>query len=133
MAGCFGGKGDNSRMLTTDEIKLLKRVFRTARLPRLDQVTIADGVNANGGAWTDSDYEINVGPSFFRQDLSSSDLLAPTLVHEMTHVWQYYNHTLTKAHGFVAHLHAGATDWVQKTLDRVMVSVGEPVEGEAGR
>jgi hypothetical protein len=128
MAGRFGGKGDNSRMLTTDEIKLLKRVFRTARLPRFDEVTIADGVNANGGAWTDSDYEINVGPSSFNQDLSSV-FLAATLVHEMTHVWQYYNHTLTKAHGFVAHLHAGATDWVQKKLDRVLPGHWE--DGEA--
>jgi hypothetical protein len=52
MAWGFGGKGDNSRMLTAGEMILLKRVFRTARLPRLDEVTIADGVNANGGEWT---------------------------------------------------------------------------------
>lgn len=127
MAGRFGGKGDNSRNLTVGEWNLLKRVFRTARLP-WEEVTIADGVNGNGGEWTDSDYEINVGPDHFKQDLSIS--IPATLVHEMTHVWQYYNHTLTKAHGFVAHLRTGATDWVQKKLDRVLPGHWEDDEAD---
>jgi hypothetical protein len=102
--GRFGGKGANARALTNPEIGLIRRVFKTARIPSLLEVTIADGVNFNGGAWTDSDYEINVGPRLFNGDLAN--LEPSTLVHEMTHVWQYYNHTLTKAHGFGAHLRA---------------------------
>lgn len=130
MAWGLGGKGDNSRMLTVGETNLLKRVFRTARLPRWDEVSIADGVNGNGGEWTDSDYEINVGPGSFKQDLSIGSRLPATLVHEMTHVWQYYNHTLTKAHGFGAHLYSGATDWVQKKLDRVLPGHWEDDEAD---
>jgi len=99
------GKGDNSRLMTTLEFALIKRVFRTARLPRLDELPIADGVNHQGGAWTDSDYQINVGPRLFAGDLS---VLEPdTLVHEMTHVWQYFNGTLTKAHAAFAQIRAG--------------------------
>ena len=128
MAWGLGGKGDNSRMLTPGEMGLIKKVFRTARLPRLEEVSIADGVNGNGGEWTDSDYEINVGPRSFKHDLSILD--PATLVHEMTHVWQYYNHTLTKAHGFAAHLRTGATDWVQKKLDRVLPGHWEDDEAD---
>jgi hypothetical protein len=128
MAWGLGGKGDNSRMLTAGEMGLIQKVFRTARLPRLDEISIADGVNGNGGEWTDSDYEINVGPRAFKTDLSNSD--PATLVHEMTHVWQYHNHTLTKAHGFAAHLRAGATDWVQKKLDRVLPGHWEDDEAD---
>lgn len=127
MAGRFGGKGDNSRNLRLGEWTLLKRVFRTARLP-WEEVTIADGVNGNGGEWTDSDYQINVGPRHFNEDLAVS--IPGTLVHEMTHVWQYYNHTLTKAHGLKAHLYSGATDWVQKKLDRVLPGHWEDDEAE---
>ena len=99
------GKGDNNRLMTPGEFALIKRVFRTAHLPRLDQVQIADGVNHMGGAWTDSDYQINVGPRLFAGDLSA--LEPDTLVHEMTHVWQYYNGTLTKAHAAFAQIRAG--------------------------
>ena len=126
--GRFGEKGDNSRNLRTGEWALLKRVFRTARLP-WEEITIGDGLSASGTAWTDSDYQINVGPDGFNADLS----LWPndsTLVHETTHVWQYYNHTLTKAHAFAAHVRAGATDWVQKKFDRVLPGHWEDDEAE---
>ena len=99
--GRFGGKGDQSRLLMPGEVKLIRQVFQHARLPSLMMtVTIANGVNGNGGAWTDSDYEINVGPDLFEQDLSTAD--PSTLIHEMTHVWQYFNGTLTKAHAAAA-------------------------------
>jgi hypothetical protein len=100
--GRFGGKGDNARALDAGERQLIRTVFKTARLPSLNEISIADGVNFNGGAWTDSDYEINVGPYLYWKDLSVAE--PDTLVHEMTHVWQYYNKTLTKAHGFIAHV-----------------------------
>jgi hypothetical protein len=102
--GRFGGKGSNVRALTGPETRLIRNVFKTARIPSLMEVTIADGVNFHGGEWTDSDYQINVGKYQYNGDMAA---LAPaTLVHEMTHVWQYYNGTLTKAHGFGAHLRA---------------------------
>jgi hypothetical protein len=102
--GRFGGKGSKERLLTSREERLVKEVFRTARLPPFSQITIADGVNFHGGAWTDSDYQINVGPDLYERDMATA--AAGTLVHEMTHVWQYHNGTLTKAHGFGAHLRA---------------------------
>ena len=105
--GRFGGKGDNDRNLTIGERSLIQRVFRTANLPDLDDIHIADGVNARSGAWTDSDYQINVGPYLFKTDLSVSE--PNTLVHEMTHVWQYYNNTLSKGHAFKAQ----ATAWIK--------------------
>lgn len=99
--GRFGGKGNNSRLLMPGEIDLIRKAFQHAALPSLmTTVTIADGVNGNGGAWTDSDYQINVGPSLFKQDLSIAD--PSTLIHEMTHVWRYFNGTLTKAHATAA-------------------------------
>jgi hypothetical protein len=125
------GKGDHNRLMTPSEFALIKKVFRTARLPRLDQVQIADGVNHNGGAWTDSDYQINVGPRLFAGDLSA--LEPDTLVHEMTHVWQYYNGTLTKAHAAFAQIRAamgGFTDDLYKyDLDGSWYDMG--FEGQA--
>ena len=105
----FGGKGDKQRMLTAGEMNLIKSVFKTAQLPRLDEVKIADGVNPDGGAWTDSDYQINVGPDLYGKDLVIAD--PSTLVHEMTHVWQYYNGTLTKAHAAGAHIGAAVANF----------------------
>ncbi|HEX2758365.1 MAG TPA: hypothetical protein VHP60_07685, partial [Thermoanaerobaculia bacterium] len=100
--GYFGGKGEDGRALFGGESQLIRTVFKTARLPSLLEVSIAEGVNFNGGAWTDSDYQINVGQYLHEKDLS---LIWPELlVHEMTHVWQYYNKTLTKAHAFIAHV-----------------------------
>jgi len=120
MAYDFGGKGENARALFSREIALIKQVFQTARLPPLSAagtppwVTIADGVNGNGGAWTDSDYQINVGPYLYERDLAVAD--RSTLVHEMTHVWQYYNATLTKSHAFGAQARAWASDKVYGAL-----------------
>src|SRR5690242_19120265 len=112
--GRFGGKGDNARNLYSTEIKLIERVFSTARLPSWTEVSIADGLSITGTAWTDSDYEMNVGPHLYGGDLS---ILEPsTLVHEMVHVWQYYNGTLTKAHAFKAHVVAGFRQTVFKPI-----------------
>lgn len=118
--GRFGGKGDNDRNLKVSERNLIHKVFQTANLPDLDDVTIGDGVNANGGAWTDSDYEINVGPYLFNTDLSVSD--PTTLVHEMTHVWQYHNHTLSKGHAFAAH----AAAWIKDEFTKYGNSKNDP-------
>jgi len=104
--GRFGGKAENERALTSKEIALIKRVFKTARLPSLLEVSIGDGLSATGTPWTDSDYQINVGPQLFEHDLSSVN--PDVLVHEMTHVWQYFNGTLTKWDALRAHALYGA-------------------------
>jgi hypothetical protein len=123
--GRFGGKGDNARLLMPGEVKLIRQVFQHARLPSLMMtVTIADGVNGNGGAWTDSDYQINVGPSLFEQDLSTAD--PSTLVHEMTHVWQYFNGTLTKAHAAAAQ---GLYGFARRSAYLYDYNLGDPWNG----
>ena len=99
--GNFGGKADNVRYLTAKERALIRKVFTTAKLPPLEAISIGDGVNGRGGAWTDSDFEINVGPNY-KDDLAEHD--STTLIHEMTHVWQYFHGTLTKAHAFGANV-----------------------------
>ncbi len=104
----FGGKGANQRMLLATEMQLVKLVFQTANLPRLDQILIGDGLSATGTAWTSSDYMISVGPHYFFTDLSRSQ--PDTLVHEMTHIWQYFNGTLTMAHAFKAQAWASIKD-----------------------
>jgi hypothetical protein len=109
-----GGKGGNVRALSGNEVKLIRSVFqKRSRLPSvMDGITIADGVNFHGGPWTDSDYQINVGKKLFEMDLAVQE--PETLVHEMTHVWQYFHGLLTKAHGFKAQLVAGVKDAVHK-------------------
>ena len=106
--GRFGGKGDNERLMTPKEMALVRKVFSTAHLPPFSQIRIADGVNGNGGAWTDSDFQINVGPWLYDNDVAQYE--PETLVHEMTHVWQYYNGQLTKSHAFFAQAGVGLID-----------------------
>jgi hypothetical protein len=125
--GRWGGKGDNARALDKDELLLIKNVFRTARLPAMMQISIADGVSIKGTAWTDSDYEINVGPGLY--SLSLAKWAPSTLVHEMTHVWQYYNHTLTKAHAFIASVRNPEDDLYSYDLDGTWEDMG--FEGQA--
>ena len=109
MTGRFGGKGDNQRQLMPNEFALIRKVFQTARLPPLHDIMIGDGSSATGTAWTASVFLFCVGFFFFGTDLSVS---APeTLVHEMTHVWQYYNGSLTMAHAFKAQAWAATKDF----------------------
>jgi hypothetical protein len=49
------------------------------------------------------EYLIMVGPRLFEGDVATME--PSTLVHEMTHVWQYKNGTLTQFRGFKAHAH----------------------------
>ena len=125
--GRFGGKGDNSRALFQGETSLIKTVFKTARLPSLLEVSIADGVSVKGTPWTDSDYQINVGPWSYDHDLSVFD--RSTLVHEMTHVWQYFNKTLTKLHAFVASVRNPEDDLYSYDLNGSWEDMG--FEGQA--
>ena len=90
----------------------MRRVFGLP-FPYLDTVGIGDGLGYNGQPWTDTTplfdpglskqltYQINIGDAA-REDLTSKKLAAgcfvrdingtvsDLLIHEMTHVWQYY-------------------------------------------
>jgi hypothetical protein len=104
--------GDNKRHLTKDEIDFIKTVFRSANLPPLEEIVITDGLSPTGVPFTDSDSSINIGPVLFAQDLSAQSKRpdgkvvpseqSKTFVHEMTHVWQYFNNTLSRTHGMKA-------------------------------
>lgn len=95
--------GDNERMLISTEEFLIRSVFKSTSLPPLSQIRIRDGLSPTGTPFTDKDYSIMVGPDLYDTDLSQSD--PSTLVHEMTHVWQYMHSTLTRAHAISAHIH----------------------------
>jgi hypothetical protein len=84
----MGLYGDNERLLSPGEQALIRRVFLSAPLPSLGTIRIRDGLSPTGTAFTDADYSIMVGARLYNGDLA--DLEPSTLVHEMTHVWQYY-------------------------------------------
>ena len=112
--GPWGGKANNVRYLTKAEMNLIRTVFTTAKLPPLHTIRIGDGVNGRGGPWTDSDFEINIGPNYQQELINTPDAggRESTLVHEMVHVWQYFNGFLTKAHAAAAQ----AGEWVANHL-----------------
>lgn len=63
----------------------------------------------------EGEYLIMVGPDLFEGDLAVDE--PATLVHEMTHVWQYKHGTLTEFHAASAHVHyyvRGRTDQLYK-------------------
>ena len=96
--------GDQERLLTSAEEKLIREVFKSTDLPPLSAIRIRDGLSPTDTPFTDSDYSIMVGPTLFAGDLAKDD--PDTLVHEMVHVWQYKQGTLTRAKAIAAH--AGA-------------------------
>lgn len=118
--GWAGGKGKNERALSPKETALIKKVFQHANLPSLLEVTIADGLSVTKTAWTDSDYQINVGPTLFAEDLADKD--PALLVHEMVHVWQYKNGALTKAYALAAHAVYG---YARRTNDLYDYNLGD--------
>lgn len=105
----FNELGDNGRMLTPKEANLIREVFQTTALPPLTRVAIRDGESPTGTAITvpaNGLYNISVGKTLF--DLDLADASPSTLVHEMTHVWQYFHATLSRTHGAIAHLRRAA-------------------------
>lgn len=93
--------GDRERLLTGREIALIRDVFKTTDLPPLYNIRIRDGLSPTGTPFTDSDYSIMVGPKLFDGDLAQDD--PDTLVHEMVHVWQYKQGTLTRKKAIAIH------------------------------
>jgi outer membrane protein OmpA-like peptidoglycan-associated protein len=107
--------GENGRILTKHEAILIRNVFKTTALPPLTQIRIRDGESPTGTAITiplDDLYNIMVGKKLFYLDLADKD--PSTLVHEMTHVWQYFQGTLSRAHALSAHAHRWAAGKLSK-------------------
>jgi outer membrane protein OmpA-like peptidoglycan-associated protein len=101
--------GDHGRFLTSHEEDLIRNVFKTTALPPLSRVRIRDGESPTGTAITiplHDLFNIMVGKSLFALDVADAD--PSTLVHEMTHVWQYFHGTLSRSHALSAHSHRWA-------------------------
>lgn len=99
------------RQLNQRELSLVQRVFGTT-LPHWTAIGIGDGLGFDGRPWTDTgptnypqiphmNFQINMGDAASEDLTSTAHLncsvirgdgtLAGTLIHEMTHVWQYHN------------------------------------------
>ena len=120
--------GEQERLLTSLEEGLIRKVFTTAVLPKLSRLRIRDGLSPNDTPFTtprtqwardtntpfghevEGEYLIMVGPKLFDGDVSQDD--PSTLVHEMTHVWQYKHGTLSEWHAATAHVHYWLRDKV---------------------
>src|SRR5258708_10603127 len=105
--------GDDDRLLTGKEAALVQSVYLNARLPPSFKIRIRNGLSPNGTAITfpnyaDGTYNISVGQYLFDHDLTDYQGAKDTLIHEVTHVWQYYHGLLTRAHGVIAHCHRAA-------------------------
>jgi hypothetical protein len=126
--------GNDERLLTPAEEKLIKQAFRTTRLPSMYRIRIRNGLSVTGtpittprdgqmrivGPKPEREFLIMVGQRLFNGDVAVSE--PSTLVHETTHVWQYFHHTLTEAHGAVAHIAYGA---VGKTNSLYKYNLGQ--------
>jgi len=111
--------GDDDRLLTGKEQRLITDVYKHTRLPRFSKIRIRNGLSPNGTAITfpnyyDGTYNISVGQSLFDNNLTDFQGDRETLVHETTHVWQYYHHLLTRAHGIIAHARRAAAGRLSK-------------------
>ena len=101
--------GENDRLLTSLEEGLIRRVYRTAKLPPLSRIRIRDGLSTIDTPFTTPGpggsglFLIMAGPRLYEGDLATDD--PSTLVHEMTHVWQYDHGTLSELHAATAHVH----------------------------
>src|ERR1700752_551066 len=110
--------GDHERLLSGNEQELIKRVFRSTDLPHLSQIRIRNGISTINTPFTtlgkstlkllsgyplksEGQYLIMVGSRLFDCDLALNQ--PATLVHEMVHVWQYQQGTLTEFQGLAAH------------------------------
>lgn len=99
------------RPLNQKEQALVQRVFGPT-LPHWTTIGIGDGLGYSGRPWTDTgpttypqmphmNFQINIGDAASADLTSASPVncfvtgipgtVAETLVHEMTHVWQYHN------------------------------------------
>ena len=109
--------GDDDRLLTGKEQRLITDVYKHTRLPPFSKTRIRNGLSPTGTAITfpnyyDGTYNISVGQYRFDHDLTDNQSDRITLVHEMTHVWQFYHGLLSKKHGITAHARRGVAGWL---------------------
>jgi hypothetical protein len=128
--------GNNERLLTPEEAKLIRSVFRTTKLPVLDRIRIRDGLSPTGTAFTaprekvaahhalpfmtEGEYLIMVGPRLFEGDVAAME--PDTLVHEVTHVWQYKHGTLGEYEAAVKYIGAAA---IRRTDNLYQYEIGQ--------
>ena len=128
--------GHNERLLTPQESHLIRRVFRTTRLPNLGRIRIRDGLSVTGTPFaaprervvvqqgfpftTEGEYLIMVGKRLFDGDVAVME--PDTLVHEVTHVWQYKHGTLGEYEGAFKHIGAAA---IRRTDHLYEYEIGE--------
>jgi len=97
------------RPLTAAEQDLIRRVFKSATLPALSSIQITNELSPIRTPFTikslGGGYYIHVGEYLYEYLMSGNN--TATLVHEMTHVWQYHVGSLTSLHALSAHLHYG--------------------------
>ena len=107
--------GDDERLLTGKEQRLVKTVYQNTHLPPFSRIRIRNGGDGRAVTWPNRAqglYNISVGQKLF--DIDLTDYESDTLVHEMTHVWQYYHSLLTEAHGLMAHAHRTVAGKISK-------------------
>jgi outer membrane protein OmpA-like peptidoglycan-associated protein len=104
--------GDDDRLLTGGEERLIRLVYKSTLLPPFSRMRIRNGLSPTDTAITfpnnyDDTYNISVGQKLFDSDLTINSWDRETLVHETVHVWQYFHGLLSRGHGIMAHLHRG--------------------------
>jgi hypothetical protein len=110
-SGKIGRRPTQYRLLTSAEREMVRKVFGQP-FPYLDTVGIGNGLGFDGRPWTDTgplsepglpvqlQYQINIGDAMM-VDLTGNEgsgcyivgitgTVSDLLIHEMTHVWQYY-------------------------------------------
>lgn len=128
--------GDDERLLTPQEAGLIKRVFRTAQLPNLGRIRIRDGLSPTGTPFTaprakvvlvkgfphetEGEYLIMVGRTLFEGDVATME--PDTLVHEVTHVWQYKHGTMWEYGAALKHIGAAM---LRRTNKLYQYDIGE--------
>lgn len=107
--------GDDDRLLTSAEVRLVREVYKNTQLPPFSKIRIRNGLSPNDTAitfpnYSDGTYNMSVGQDLFDGDMTTTGNQSDkdTLIHEMVHVWQYYHGLLSKAHGIIAHAHRSA-------------------------
>ena len=82
----------NSRVIAGGESVIAAAVFQGS-LPPWRRISIADGLGAEDRPYTfflGGGFTINVGPDYY-PDLMQTPYRRALLIHELTHVWQYYH------------------------------------------
>jgi hypothetical protein len=116
-----------SRNLSGDEINLAAQVFQDS-LPSWGRIFITDGLGPIPGydnPYTQDvklTYSVNVGPEVYPDATLTTDYLGfgtyrNILIHEMTHVWQYYHGYWVILRSIWANRHATGYEYTIEASD----------------